>query len=359
MITRTIGAGGDHTDWYAFWAWVIANDNPGTNDYLCIQISDVALSGSMLATGGWDPAGHSVEFRCPYADSHQGDPTKGFKTTCPGGVGGVILQQVGITVGCTYIVDGLWIDGSASPGFSSLVVQASYGTSYVRNCLVKAAASFDTSAVVVANFDGSTAYVSNLKIWNAGGEGFGWHAGATGGPIGEKVVENVTIWDCGKLISPSYAPFSAVTTGYTVRNCVVADSGGTDFKLHPGVMHYNCACQDGTLVGATVANPINTFVTADEFQSLDDTNEKFLFLIEGTKAAFADYNPSHGPKPLDVQFGASVEYSPAESVLAQSGTEPTYAGDEDIAGTPRPNEDGTYAIGCHEQIYNPLYSRDQ
>ena len=239
-------------------------------------------------------------------------------------------------------------------GGSNGVATAHHG--YINGNFTTTAVDIGLSLATLGH-DPSSIVVYDVKIWDC-------ISCVRVGPISDVdvVLENMTLH---KNEGGFATPVVYIDQAITMRNVVMTGVANqlcvtTGVNYQPGVF-VNCAAQDGTITSELGGGTdcIENIVPADEFQSLDDTNSKFLFLIEGTKAAFADYNPSHGPKPLDVQFGASVEYSPAESVLAQGGTEPTYAGDEDIAGTPRPNEDGTYAIGCHEQIYNPLYSRDQ
>ena len=346
IVNTTFGAGGVHTDPYAFWVWLIANDNPMLNDYVVTQVGHSTMSGQLSTLGGLNSAAHAITFICPFADSHQGDPTKGFKLTCPAGTGGLWMRSDLGNTG-TYTVDGIWIDVSAVNDTALLLQSVNGGMNVAKNCLVKCYAGLDVSGVVIANDDTSKVVVSNMKIWNAGGEGFGWHGSVPGGVVGEKIIENITIWDCAKMASPAYAAFSAWIDGCTIRNVVVAKSG-KNFNIHPGNLYINCADHDGTLTGVGVTDPTHGVVDTDEFQSVAEANAKFLFLKNGAFGADFVGTPLAGNRPLSVVFTDLSGYVYAASKLSDSGIVPVSAGATDIAGADRPNDGDGYAIGCHE-----------
>lgn len=348
LLTRDIGGGGDFTDWYAFWVWLLANDNPGANDYVCTQISSFNMTGSMVGAGSWASNGHSVEFVCPFANSHQGNPLGGYKTTCPFGTGGIAMKETLPAAGA-FTVDGLWIDCSAVAATALLVQATRGGLNVVRNCLVKGNAGADRSAVIVGNVDTSLVQAYNLKIWNAGAEGFGWHTSTGGGVVGEKIVENVTIWDCGKNMNVAYASFSLATPGYTARNIVVAASG-KNYNMTVGSDYINCADHDGTLTGAEAVDPQHDVVDTDEFQSIAEGNAKFLFLKDSSFDAEFVGVPLVGPAPLSVAFTDLSGYTYPSAKLSDNGIVPVNAGATDIAGEPRPSDESVYAIGCHEVV---------
>ena len=82
-IERTVGGvGADFATFYAAWAWIVGLGNL-TNDYDFFQTGNTVEPGNTWDIGGLRVMGYTVRFICLWADSHKGDPTKGFTVTLP------------------------------------------------------------------------------------------------------------------------------------------------------------------------------------------------------------------------------------------------------------------------------------
>ena len=81
MTHRTFGAGGDDAGIVEAWTY-LASVSPLDDNYVYRQVGNCTVNNNWpnqsLAVNRVDLNGHSVKFYCPYANSHKGDPTKGY-----------------------------------------------------------------------------------------------------------------------------------------------------------------------------------------------------------------------------------------------------------------------------------------
>lgn len=286
-IERTVGVLGQHAEWRAAWEWLIAL-GALANDYLFRQISDV-----VMAAGAWTNNlqlnGRTVEFRCPFADSHQGDPTRGFKTDFASDIPGIEIDMTNAVTGNgTFIIDGLYCERTTlNTGALGMLDMRDgrYGvtTLIARNLLMKGFLNVNRRdrLLNVGNDYVNNVQVYNCKLWN-GSLGFGSNAwnGGVGARV-ERIVENIVIYNCNAGLN---LQGGTDNLGYNFRNVVIIDSPINDYTGGVGWEatndFKNCADSDGTL---TVGDNIfNNIVAADEFKSLI-MNADFLKLIDGTK----------------------------------------------------------------------------
>ena len=138
---------------------------------------------------------------------------------------------------------------------------------------------------------------------------------------------------------------------FKATNCVAChDNVNThpDWDLWSSYADH-CADSDGSLVTEGGTNNVTPIVPSDAFESVAVADDDFLFLDVGSVSAESSTDPLPGKAPLDVSFGASVVFSPSDSVLAESGIAGGLS--KDIADQDRPGTDGKYSIGAHEQTY--------
>ncbi len=359
--------GADYEDWRLAHNWVVGLGVLGEN-YNLRQVGDIVMSAGAW-TSDLSPNGFTVRFYCPWADSHQGDPTKGFTTTLLAPAGSFIPQfLVGGGVGRNGTVD---IDGlrciTNDCMFQFSCRESKSQKIILRNFLIDGGGANNAQGVTCA-YDGAAVECYNGKIWECGTTGIGPNNGGTAVfPSPTKILkffENITVYNCGRGAgAPAtkygigmhhgiqrYASLKNVVSfrdaGVTGKDWTMKsyDGSAPDYQLVE-----NCADSDGTLAGGTDIQ--NNIVPADEFQSLDDTESNFLELKRGEAEMVITANPRRGQAPLPVNFTANVEYRPGATVLGQSGIEPVYVGAVDISGEAIPGEDGLYSIGAHEQQY--------
>jgi len=362
LVERTVGTGvgADHNTWRDAWVWLTGLGLLGA-DYDFIQVADTVEP----AVGGWPSFagtnGYTTRFICPFEDSHQGDPTRGFTTTLPVGSNALNAAFNTATGGAGVIeFNGLRILNGGTVDHLVALNNCNYNrnqTAILRNSLLDGQNVIASLGVTTGN-DISRTRISNVKIYNCALSGYGSVGGTTGIPDPlqfENIVENMVVYNCGVGIRAD-RPWDWYTSFRNVVSC----GNTTDWMLLSGATAgapnfqwtYNCADSDGTLVNGD--NILNNIVPADEFVSLDSTlsGKNFLWLPRGEAEMVITANPRRGKAPLPVNFTADVEYRPEGSLLAQTGSEPVYAGTEDMAGETRPGESGEYAIGCHEQQYD-------
>jgi prophage tail gpP-like protein len=145
------------------------------------------------------------------------------------------------------------------------------------------------------------------------------------------IIENV-ICDYMK-IGIRFLPYAPTAQNVTLRNVVsMRTQGRDDWELNTdsiGLLIENCADSDNTLdQGSNNQHNINPTL---EFQSLDPNFDSYLKLTPGT-----------------VTNGI---YTPGAPQLGQTGIQPEYAGNTDIAGESRPDAGGWFSIGPHSQLY--------
>jgi PKD repeat protein len=359
MTNWTVGGvGADYANWKAVADWLITN-SPLADDHTFTQTGNT-VDNVDCQDVAFNPNGNTVTFTCALADSHSGDPTSGYSSTIGGGV--TIVFRCDAATSGTVICENLRIVRPAVPATIMLLMSNSSAavdgafTFITRNVLFKGAqTASDELALFTGGATQDTIRVYNCKAWNC------WrmlgNIVASGGVVfGTKTFENLTAYSCGTGITASFGGNAGILATY--RNCVCVDcntdwagSVVPDWKTSGLYRFYNCADSDNTLAAVDDAYRDNCqfgITSADEFQSLDDTNSKFLFLKDGTFDADFSGTPLTGPAPLSVAFTDLSAYNYGDGVLGDGGTAPTYAGATDIASEPRPNDGGDYAIGCHE-----------
>ena len=112
-IERTVGTGvgADYENWWNVQEW-IETAGALTDNYDFIQVADVVMLNAQVWSGDIYPAGYTIRFICPWADSHQGDPTKGFLTTFNAGAEPIrpdFRTIGGANTAGTVEIDGLYL----------------------------------------------------------------------------------------------------------------------------------------------------------------------------------------------------------------------------------------------------------
>ncbi len=356
-IERTFGDGGDHATLAAAWTWLLTQD-PLADNYIFTQISDTIETTwtiANLVTNGF-----TVMFTTDTPNG--GDPTKGWKVQLTNGV--TQFYRIESSVG-RIIIDGLYFKRTA--GATDLFMQLSpnnqlpsTSTATVRNCLFEGSSNnaFDDDEAFDIGRDRDIVYFYNNKIWNMNkGLTIEINTGSAGEKTQDKVFENITIYNC-------YNGVEFINNSFTyhirMRNIVSSGCVNQDWLYSTGIRThwalYNCSDSDGTL--ASLGIPINenqllNIVPADNFESLLDTNDKFLFLNPGTKQLIVTASPKKGTAPLTVQFTSEVKYVSGGGVLHDGGMAPTLVS-QDIAGVDIPDDVGDYPIGAHAEFYTKI-----
>lgn len=341
---RKVGVGGDHADWGAAYIWLQASD-PLDADYEFRQISDCTVA----AWGGGgilDMNYHTVRFYCPWADSHQGDPTKGYMTY----INGIAMGVRDNTGGAdryedVFKFEGLnieRIDASITP--IGIWIQSqnvgSGTTGVIKDCIWRGNGNDRTIYIT----DSATQLnISNCKIANVN-NAFRvvnkYNAART-------IIENCSVDDCNE----AGAYFDLITLVATFRNVTITNSPPNDCWQGSLSYLYNCADDDGSMVasGATLIDPQSNIVPADAFVSVDRTNPLWLKLPAGSASAKGSASPVRGKAPLEVQFNSTLNFN-SDSILGQTGMRPTLQ-QTDISGNERPGDDNLYSIGAEEIQY--------
>jgi hypothetical protein len=198
----------------------------------------------------------------------------------------------------------------------------------------------------------STCRIWNLKVWDtvrpAGAPAFsaaGVYLERFGSTDVIPVVENCTF----------YNSFLQMDDEPLVGRNIVAFNNGTvapttDFVTNRADLNVieNCADTDGRIDDEFPGQNTNTqtVVYADEFQSLDDTNSRFLYLVDGELNVDGTGVPVRGRAPHEVQFTDLTDYS-FPGILGTAGIEPEEH-TTDIEDLAIPSPEGYYSIGCHQ-----------
>lgn len=302
-VYRTFGAGGDYADPSAIWTYLCGID-PLTDNYEFMQVGDCTINNSwpntLVAANRLDLGRHYLKIYCPWADSHQGDPTKGYKTFLVGAAGEFDINVVNSVVNQdTIILENLFIeqtDASAVNivrGRDNVSGLGNGANFYLRKLLVKGYSTANGIGIYLSHLD-CIYKVSNCKVWNVN-TGISCGATATGGalPADNRVepnkVENCTVYNTGGVggIQPRNA---SVNLRFVELRNVVSFGGVRDWNHSiPSQSNtlYNCADEDGSIATAVAAgfqNAINcrgNINPANEFQSLNE-DSNFLKLNNGT-----------------------------------------------------------------------------
>ena len=215
----------------------------------------------------------------------------------------------------------------------------------------------------ITNTTGDFSFVvKNCKLWGHQVSGINYATYNTSDPTKHPIIENCTINNDLAVsigISNELALPAAERYPLTVKNTVShsASLGGADWDVEdstaPGAGYVNvtyCADSDNSLAYGT--NNTNNIVPANEFWSLDDTNDNFLFLKEGAVTADWTREPAGNVNVGDViKFDPEVILTPGALQLSSGGTIPT-EGALDITGKAIPSKKDEYPIGCHVQEYS-------
>jgi len=335
MVNRTIGIAGDHADYDA--AIAAISGFPLADDYTFDLISNIN-QGVNLAVYNIMLNGHTVRFTSNYNAARLDDWQNWYKVTITNPlVTGIFFSGANAGSG-KFIYDHFYevVNNNVT---NALIIQMTSG-GVGQNTAVDCYNGYidgksNTSIVILFDsnmHDRQTHKYWNLKIWDAS---TGFFLGCIGSAsIVIPTVENVSMYDMTLHgVWASDAPLIG-------KNIVVTGNPGLNFKNdNLGFFGFsdlqNCACTDTSLTdefGIEATNSQEEIVLADEFQSLDDTNQEFLNLKIGTSTRLGIYT-SGAPQ------------------LGGTGINPVDAGNADIAGMPRPDAAGLYSIGCHEQQY--------
>lgn len=349
MTHITVGTTGDYAGWVEAYLFLVGL-GALAEDYGIEQISDVTVNNNWPA-GNIQLNGYTVTFYCFTANSHQGDPTKGFITYLTGALG-YFHPLNNTSVYGSIIIDNLYFiqtGGNAvslvRPGSNSALPRPEINV-VLKNILIKGGPLSAAQGVV---FDNSyiNYYVSNVKIWDCE---YGFWTTYSGTNLTNRVrmVENVDAYNCSDY---GFA-ITGLPEAINIINCCAFNSGLRDWQGGHGAgitFLWNCADGDNSIADWISATETDCLASVDEsieFESLLDTNPDFLFLRKGFFAASPVVTPDRGFKPLRVRFLSGAEYGfPAGMRLYNTGLPPTLSA-VDIAGKEY-GQWGDYPIGCH------------
>jgi len=366
LVIKTIGVGGDYTD---FNLAVLALQALGVGgiveDY---EFRIISSFNNITASpvGFVCPNGFTISFI--NENPPLGNPLNGHKITCA--TTPYIRTYADVQGRGELIFDGLYLKENGV-GLSLLTIVIPQETfayaqwkdrkTVIKNCMFDAGKNVQI-ALNCRSAEYSLWELSNLKIWGHTALGLVFeNAGVVQNP-GEttKFIENITVFNevnnCVGIRSNVAGDAGSDDTRYS--NVVVANDGiavGTvcwDSGILPGrIIVNNCASSDATCPLVYGTGNIRNIVPANEFKSLDDTNSDFLELKET-----ADFSGV----PLSVDIGDTVSlnsFLSGTGQLYQTGTTTISAWNtEDIAGNQRPDADGKVSIGAHEQTEISSYS---
>lgn len=319
-IEKTVGTGGDFTDWYTAWLWLLTQVPLSDDVYRFTLISDCTLSGTN--TTSLNANGKRLEFLVAPEDQHKGDPTAGFKTYITGS--NYLWFPISNDTNSDVLIDGLYIERQSGDATNLWLPSDESGTLEVRNVMVKGIGGLTEVGIRTQFIEGMYAKIHACKIWNCGNQGIGASAGGgiTGSHPYRKQLRNVTVWNCGINAAASSKAgvalsfFDIADDAWVIDNVVSARNNPTGSDWATTTTHHiirNCAHSDGSIdAGATKSYLITP---ADAFLSLSDSSSDFLKPAPGKALAFN---------------GRSVDTT------------------EDIAGIVMPGVDGMWPIGCHE-----------
>lgn len=325
MITHTFGNGGTHVNLIAAIAGsgMAAWPAPLLDDYTFLQVGDSVENGTVMLNNIVSNKKIYVTTDTP----HNGNPNVGhLMSLSPGANYGwwILAGDICIHGLHTKRVDGF---GSINP--------VSFQCQYSGGC----------GPLYVDFYD-------NILDGN-GVEEVGIQAGsAFGGGLGRYRVYNNKIYDCFYEIGCSISldeehlieNNTVYRTGWALNTIGIAAHG---FGGTCNAMIRNNVCAnhhyDFSALGVFYTMETNAskdasgnvgltgIVAADEFVSVDKTNDNFLRLIKGNY-----YSPN--------------SYTGGSPKLGRTGSTPTLA-NIDIEGLGRPGSDMTYSIGAHELEY--------
>jgi len=319
MQELTVGAGGEYANWAAAWNYLLGIVLI-IDDYDLKQVGDTIDDNfPNFPANGLAMNEHTVRFYCPFEDSHQGDPTKGFISYLSGVNGSLRPWSTApYSVNDTIITENLYIRQLTGDAVELLYPKATVSdqeiTVEVTNCMIR--------GFNAATADGIEMYsdqmyytIKNCKIWNCNNNYVLSNGTIPAGSFpGRRFMENCTSGNSG---TRGFFLPTLLGCEWNINNCVSIQSAGADW-VNPGNPKHtvsNCASEDATVLGA---NAIPSIVPANEFQYhllADDNQPGFLKLVDG----------------LVTRDG----YEGSAPQLGKSGKATTYA-TTDIAGNARP-----------------------
>jgi hypothetical protein len=275
LISRTVGSGGDHANWGAAIAYLVAQ-SPFADDYDFLQISDTVEGTQPTTYPNFN--GHTVTIR--NASPHGGDPTAGYKCTAtinesacvrlrPTGSGFIEVKDLNIQFNC----------GGGGP--VGVYVSGGGPDQFVHDII---AVNEQLTGYGVYNEGYGSTPSTDWITWNVITKG--WDYG-----IYASALYNNPMWinNCTALGSEIYGIYiSAASAGVgRVQNCI-AESTGPAFGPVTGqqyVIAENNASNDATADDgnwkAGSANNNTSIVLANELDSTDPTNADFAKVKAG------------------------------------------------------------------------------
>ena len=368
MAEFTVGpVTGDYADWAA--AWVYANSiSPLADDLYFRQVENCLINNNFPATRV-DCNGNDFMFYVPEAARHNGNPNGGLVTNLLGAQGRFNMRFDNGTLADNVTLDGLNIkqtDGSnidivnlGTWGNNDIIIN-------VKNLII---AGLNNAISTGLEFSSNlnTINVSNLKIFTCNRPFNGVFGTLNAIDMTDKhIVEHVVVDDFSNF-GFAYTNLPGVPLGaeWTFRNCIAIGGTGNPLIqptgwLNPGgaiqrIKAFNCADTDGSLSTAALIDRtdcIYNVVAANEFDSLVETDNRFLFLKLGAVTADWTREPAGDVETFQkIRFDPEVTLTPGAATLNDAGIAPTLSS-TDIAGKTIPSINGEYPIGAHVQEYS-------
>lgn len=373
MTIYTVGSGGDFAHWGTAYFYLCRTIKTLVDNIDFVQISDCTVNSWVtyinVANPNWFHSnGFTVRFICPLANSHFGDPTKGYKTylasMAPDANNFRIMGHNEITGDGRIFVENLNMICTQSgayimmnPGNWEASAGLEYTKVYIKNLLLKGkttSAPGTTGLQISHNLD--MIYASNIKIWNCL-NGISEFQGQHVITDIKTFYENITVYNCKYGITPDSIHWrfrssfkNIVSMKGSAGGYAWYDSGGHGIHTLNNCIYSNCADDDGSLqVGTDIKNNIDN---TDEFESLLDVDSDFLNLKKIDAFIKISGKPISGVAPHLVKFDDYIKYSAIGKDLADSGMVPVLE-TNDIADK-KYGEFGFYPIGCHNSQSNVI-----
>lgn len=373
----------------AAWTALQAIDPLG-DDYTWELISDVTLN---WPGGNVDFGGYAFTMRS--RQETLGNPNRGYAININAGTGFFFHRGDVDTDRGDVLIEGIRFNKAVSftnaieIDFNSpTLLQNIYGKYEIRNCLFNGVGNTDSGrGIYIQPICGpSQLRVYNCKFWDLN-ICIEMDTSAFRTVPTYDIIENCTAYN----VKTSFITYNGAAAGWdlsqqycTIRNCHVGPSlgGGPNNSYYvyggapvgyssyiPKLTIENCSetkaasdpgsfTRDDNISGYATnvvvyfsqKNIISNIVDADEFISLDDANDEFLFIGDrGTIGYGFTGTPRIGKRPLETSFNplTEIDYNGDLGRIALSGKKPALAVN-DITGYERGLYDNRYAIGCHE-----------
>lgn len=371
MVTKTVGVGGDYSDWGSAHNALVAL-GALADDYRLIQISDLTNSTAFDAAGIY-LNNKKVEFLC--LNYHRGNPNAGYKTYLAAGLMGILPTTSNAAANAVHgeiVISGLNIINVAATGalcgptiqcFNPATDVVVNKIARVENVLIKGRLySLGSEVGLTGGNEFATHRFKNIKIWNTGTAGIELSFGVSFIPNYDGIcryLENIAIYNCARygLSGIRWRTGAADHPSVSLKNVVVAKGSALYGDCYSFTDNFeyltidNCASSDATCPLAYGAGNIRNIDPTTEFKSLDDTNDDFLKLEET-----ADFIANK----LLVSIGETVNINSILSgtgQLYQTGSTNIQSWNtDDIAGGQRPDVEGKVSIGAHEKTEITGYS---